>query len=300
MPQVSVIIPTYNCSRYLPEALESVFSQSYEDFEVLIVDDGSIDNTTDVVSGLMRNWPKRIHYYYLEHNGVSAARNFGIKAGTGEYIAFLDADDVWLTDYLREMVSKIEEGYDWVVSDNFKQKIDLASGDVTTEIELRAIEEHWDKERLLKEFLIHDRIGGPSKVLVRKKVLIDRNISFDVRLRSREDWDFYLQLLENYCVLGWVKEPLYIYKTRNDNSNATRRMGWDLLDYSLLVNEKHKKKYSQCDLNWVLGEHYFALAREFFYKKKDLRKAASCLAKNIQLKGLDDLFHLLLKKMRLE
>ena len=122
------------------------------------------------------------------------------------------------------MVDKIENGYDWVVCDNFKEIIDVGVGNVERFIERRDIEEGEDGIELLRHFLIADRIGSPSKVMVKREVLQKRNIFFDSELRSREEWDFFLQLLMYRCKLGLVREPLYVYRIRNDNSNATRRM----------------------------------------------------------------------------
>ena len=88
---VSVIIPTYNRAAYIVEALESVFAQTYGDCEIIVVDDGSTDDTKAVLQSHMA----RIRYIYQENAGVSVARNTGISAATGEWIAFLDSDDQW-------------------------------------------------------------------------------------------------------------------------------------------------------------------------------------------------------------
>jgi len=92
MSKVSVIIPTYNCVNYLLSAMESVFAQTYQDFEVIVVDDGSTDGTREVLSP----YTDKIKYIYQENRGVSSARNRGVRESVGEYIAFLDADDVWV------------------------------------------------------------------------------------------------------------------------------------------------------------------------------------------------------------
>ncbi|NOQ85501.1 MAG: glycosyltransferase, partial [Deltaproteobacteria bacterium] len=96
MPKVSVIIPTYNRAHTLREAIDSVLSQSYNDLELIIVDDGSTDETKVIVSSYI---PK-LAYIYQERQGVSAARNRGIKHAQGDYISFLDSDDLWLKDKL--------------------------------------------------------------------------------------------------------------------------------------------------------------------------------------------------------
>ena len=96
MPKVSVIIPTYNRSKYVTKAIDSVLAQTYRDFEIIVVDDGSTDNTKEV----LKPYTDRIKYLYQENTGVSAARNAGIRAAGGQWIAFLDSDDEWLPEKL--------------------------------------------------------------------------------------------------------------------------------------------------------------------------------------------------------
>jgi len=91
MPKVSVIIPTYNYGRFLGEALQSVLDQTFDDFDLIVVDDGSTDNTKEVVASFEDN---RIKYIYQQNRGVAAAQNVGILASKGEYVALLGADDV--------------------------------------------------------------------------------------------------------------------------------------------------------------------------------------------------------------
>ncbi|MCP4359414.1 MAG: glycosyltransferase family 2 protein, partial [Chloroflexi bacterium] len=100
-PQVSVIIPTYNSARFLPEALDSVFCQNYDAYEVIVVDDGSTDNTLDV----LKPYRDRIHYICQENAGSAAARNTGLWLAKGEFILFLDADDLMLPGKLRQQAA---------------------------------------------------------------------------------------------------------------------------------------------------------------------------------------------------
>lgn len=102
--RVSVLIPTYNCARFLPEALDSVFAQTYGDYEVIVVDDGSEDHTPDIVA----RYPQ-VRYIPIPHKGVSAARNAAISAAQGEWIAFLDADDLWAADKLEKQLRYLSD-----------------------------------------------------------------------------------------------------------------------------------------------------------------------------------------------
>ena len=98
---ISVIIPTYNSDKYICEAIDSVFNQSYSDYEIIVIDDGSTDNTKTII----QNKYASIRYHYVENNGVAAARNLGILMAQGEFIAFLDADDKWLPTKLEKQIT---------------------------------------------------------------------------------------------------------------------------------------------------------------------------------------------------
>jgi len=116
MPLVSVVIPTYNCP-FLSEAIKSALTQTYENIEIIIVDDGSTDKTRETVE----RYHSKVQYIYQENEGVSSARNNGIRASHGDYIAFLDADDVWLPDKLKEQISVFYDKKDigFVYCDNY-------------------------------------------------------------------------------------------------------------------------------------------------------------------------------------
>ncbi len=103
-PLFSVIIPVFNKAGYVKEALDSVFSQTVKDLEVLVVNDGSTDGT----EGVLRSYLNRVRYFYQENRGVSSARNRAITAARGKYLAFLDADDIWLPQKLEQQLSLLE------------------------------------------------------------------------------------------------------------------------------------------------------------------------------------------------
>jgi glycosyltransferase involved in cell wall biosynthesis len=104
MPKVSVIIPTYNRRKYVAKAVVSVLGQSFKDLEVIVVDDGSTDDTRQI----LEPYRSKIYYIYQANAGVSAARNKGIQSATGEWLAFLDSDDEWTRDYLSKQIQRVE------------------------------------------------------------------------------------------------------------------------------------------------------------------------------------------------
>lgn len=105
MPKVSIVIPVYNGEKYIKKTLSSVFNQSFKDFEVITIDDGSQDKTKKI----LKTYGKKIRYIYQENKGTAAARNTGIKAAKGKYIAFLDQDDLWLPQKLAEQVKILDK-----------------------------------------------------------------------------------------------------------------------------------------------------------------------------------------------
>jgi glycosyltransferase involved in cell wall biosynthesis len=116
-PLVSVIVPTYNYAEFIGEAIKSVLDQTIQDFEILVIDDGSTDNTKEVVL----SFGDKVRYFYQSQQGPAKARNKGIVESKGEYIAFLDADDVWLPSKLEKQVNLFRSNpkLGMVVTDNF-------------------------------------------------------------------------------------------------------------------------------------------------------------------------------------
>ena len=107
IPRISVIVPCFNCAQFLPETLGSVFSQTYDDFEVVVVNDGSLD--TPQLEQALAPWADRIVYIKTENHGVAEARNTGIRAAKGEFIALLDSDDIWEPNFLDVQVRKLDQ-----------------------------------------------------------------------------------------------------------------------------------------------------------------------------------------------
>src|SRR5262245_55290236 len=115
-PAVSIILPTYNRANFLPQEFASIKSQTFTDWELIVVDDGSTDNTRELVEQLTQNWPEPVRYHRQENRGIAGARNTGLDLADGESIAFFDSDDVWLPHHLDDCVTALREDrdLDWV------------------------------------------------------------------------------------------------------------------------------------------------------------------------------------------
>jgi glycosyltransferase involved in cell wall biosynthesis len=198
MPKVSVIIPTYNRAYFLKEAIESVLKQTYPHFELLIIDDGSEDETATVVS---RYQDKRIRYLFIPHQGVSKARNVGIKEARAKLIAFLDSDDLWLPKKLELQVKFFQNRPDALICQT--EEIWIRYG-------RRVNPKKYHKKpsgMIFKESLRRCLIS-PSAVMMRRE-LFERVGLFDESMPACEDYDLWLRVTARYPVY-LLPEPLVI------------------------------------------------------------------------------------------
>lgn len=205
---VSVIIPAYNCRAFIAETIKSVVSQTYDQWEVIIVDDGSTDDLSKFIDGVIEN-DSRIRYIRQDNKGVSAARNHGFSKAKGDYVAFLDADDVWLPDNLKMKVQVLEdEGTGLVHSDG--AVIDENSSPLG--ITLEGMEGDVLTPMLLWE---GTQIPGPSSVMVRREVLETVGL-FDEKLSTAADKDLFIRIAARYKVTR-IAQVTWQYRVHNHN-----------------------------------------------------------------------------------
>lgn len=212
MPKVSVVIPAYNAMLYLPETLESVRRQTFTDLEVLIIDDGSSDH---IVQWFSQVTDPRVKLISQENQGVSAARNTGIAHAQGEYVAFLDADDLWEPTKLEKQVLCLEDKpavglvYTWAVL------VD-EQGNPTG----RVIASHVEGD-VWKQMLEDDMIRNGSSVMVRRCCFETVGI-FDQSLAFAEDRDLWIRIASRYP-FAVVKEPLLRYREHSNSASKNRQ-----------------------------------------------------------------------------
>lgn len=198
--KVSVIIPAYNQGVYLGKAVQSVLDQTYPDFDIVIVDDGSTDNTADIARGFK---DQRIRYIYQENRGLSAARNTGIQNSDGELLTFLDSDDLFFPDKLEVLVAELEQHPEVGFVAGQAVLID-ENGNPLGEVFNTPLPE--DPARLLLWNPLH-----VCSVMVRR-LWIDRVGLFDERFRAYEDWDMWLRLARAGCPMRWTPHPVSMYR----------------------------------------------------------------------------------------
>lgn len=190
MPLVSVIIPAYNYAHYLPFTLDSVKMQSLSDWECLIIDDGSTDNTKQV-SEKYTNTDTRFKYYYKNNGGLSSARNYGMEHAKGKYILFLDADDLIETNNLSHLSSFLEQQEECAVFGKFIKFFDDGTADYPWYQDYNYTTGLQDD---FQQRLIGKNSLPPCAPLSPLKVIKDNHLLFDENLTSYEDWDFWLRL----------------------------------------------------------------------------------------------------------
>jgi glycosyltransferase involved in cell wall biosynthesis len=212
---VSVIIPTHNYARYLPEAIESALAQNYSPLEIIVIDDGSTDATRVAVEAYCE---QGVEYFYQENSGPGPARNEGIRRGRGEVVAFLDADDRWLPEKISLQMAHLRAhpelglvgsaGFD---CDSANRPIGLRTAP--------AIEAEMAFERLLVWNFVQ-----PSGVIVPKRCLDE--VGGFKNMRFGEDWDLWLRIAQQYPV-GFVRTPLFM--RREHPANLSLEVGERLL-----------------------------------------------------------------------
>ncbi|MBE9168995.1 glycosyltransferase [Pleurocapsales cyanobacterium LEGE 06147] len=206
MPQISVIIPAYNAERTIIETIQSVQQQTFQDFEIIVINDGSQDKTLELVRSIQDNCTKIFSY---ENGGLPVARNRGISRATGDYISFIDADDLWTKDKLEKQLLALQQNpeagvaYSWIVCmveslDN-PDNISFVPGKKAT-----------FTGNIYSELLLENFIGNGSNILARREA-IESVGEFEPTLKSCEDWDYYLRLAAKWHFI-LVPEAQILYR----------------------------------------------------------------------------------------
>ena len=289
--KVSVLIPTYNRAYIISDALDSVLKQTYRDFEIIIVDDGSSDGTRDVVEGFRS---EKIRYLTHQLNrGCSAAYNTGISAAEGELVAFLDSDDIWKGDYLERQVAFFlaHPEVDVVFTDT---EIQNKSETIPSLMRFmtafpRLLEEYpKGKEYVLSgrqmyRCLLEEVPIKPSACLIKRGVL-QREGMFDEAWPSGTDWDLFLRLSHSAC-FGYFDCPLVVQRRTSDATHYLFREQDHIFLLGVLLKEKAalgRDPEGQRAVNRGLSIHYNSLAWAYLEKGEGLE------ALSIYLRGFKE------------
>ncbi len=219
MATVDVIIPAFNGAKYLPAALESVASQTFDDWRILLVDDGSTDNTAEVVDPFLERFGSRMTYIKQNNRGLPAARNTAIRASTGEFLALLDADDVWLPCRLSESVKTLKERPQAGLAYGLITSIDQDGNPGKTFLgNPRYAEGHIAPHIYMK------KVDLPCPTITFRRQCLDEIGIFDETMRATEDRDLWLRIALRYEVAFVPKVLAYYRVSPNSMSTDTQRM----------------------------------------------------------------------------
>ncbi|MFC1512091.1 glycosyltransferase family 2 protein [Candidatus Latescibacterota bacterium] len=252
-PTVSVIIPTYNRAKYVLKAINSVLAQTYKEYEIIVVDDGSTDNTQEVLEQYM----DKINYIYQDNKGGSIARNVGIKASNSEWIGFLDSDDEWLPNKLAVQMENIHHEQEM----NFQvTNINITRDILGEEINLFNHRNFLNKiernflflKRPLKYLLKYDFVFTPS-VIVKRRILIEAGL-FDPELIAGHDIDLWYRIalwgswgICSQQLAKVLRREEIVNNLTNQKKDQIRHSNDSLYSLNKLINheklEKHEKYY---------------------------------------------------------
>jgi glycosyltransferase involved in cell wall biosynthesis len=251
-PLVSVIIPNYNYSQYVGEAVESVLSQTYANVEISVVDDGSKDNSLEI----LQTFRDKIKIVKQQNAGVSVARNNGVANSNGEFIAFLDADDVWLPEKIEKQIALFLNDKDLGLVHVAVQDIDAAGKNLETHF--NGLSGDVSQELLLFKGAVI--LGGGSGIMISRKVFEEVG-GFDLRLSTSADWDIFYQISSRYKV-GFISEILLKYRIHGSNMHGNiPRMESEML---LGFEKAFAGEKNQSIKNTAYGNLYQVLAGSHF------------------------------------
>lgn len=228
--KVSIIIPVYNASKYLDKCIESLINQSYKKIEIIIIDDGSTDNSLEIIQSYASE-NDNIRYYSQNNQGVSSARNKGISLSSGEYIFFIDADDWVEREYIEKMVENVGEDTDFVYCDWI---IESKEKNIIDSVMKYGFNNSEEASELL-EFYIINRAGCAPWGKLFKKSIIDKNkIRFLKNLPIAEDYLFIINYLTKSNKIKYVSIPMIHYNCNIIGANKKIRFDYVNLQFSIL------------------------------------------------------------------
>jgi glycosyltransferase involved in cell wall biosynthesis len=269
MSLVSVIIPAFNGAATIGTTIESVLSQTLQDFEIIVSDDGSTDSTALVVSRY-RSDP-RVRYLFHENRGTSHAKNLAARQARGEYLAFLDADDTLDRTALERMVQQLRvTDTVWCIVDVVKiigdDRIIRCSQFPTGNLLLGILE---------ADFITRNPFYLRSAFLA--------SGMYDEDLAVREDWDINIRLIEGGRPFTYINEPLYIY-ARTEGSLMTGSLRRVLTCTEKVLRKHHKRlaDSGKTQIASIYARNMWGLAHRYFYEARDFREAFRCARESMR------------------
>lgn len=238
---VSIIIPMYNSEKYINRCIDSLLDQSYENIEIIVVDDGSKDNSLKLIK---KYNDIRIKIYQKKNEGVSSTRNFGIEKSNGDFLLFVDSDDYVSKDIVKFMIDEINDINTLVLCDNdeiWRNRIEKRNLFSKDNIEL-------SKTDILRA-IASGKAGLVCSKLVSNRVIKENNIRFDKNLKIGEDQLFFLEVVQRTKEFKYIKKSLYFYDRTNESS-ATIKYQNNLYKNFYYLQEEIRKIFNENKLNF--------------------------------------------------
>lgn len=219
MPLISVIIPLYNSEKTIKQTLESVFKQTFSDWEIIVINDGSQDSTLDILAAIEE---PRLKVFSYPNGGISVSRNRGIALAQGEFIAFLDHDDLWTANKLELQLKALQENPQSAVAYSWVDLIDEAGEFI------RPLARYSVSGDVLPKLLLDNIIHTASNPLIRKQALIEVE-GFDESILGPEDWDLFLRLATRYHFVAVRQVQILFRMTASSASTNISRQETQIL-----------------------------------------------------------------------
>jgi glycosyltransferase involved in cell wall biosynthesis len=230
MSYFSIIIPLFNKEKFIQKTLKSVLSQTFTDFEIIIINDGSTDKSEEKV---IQNIDTRIQYYYKENGGVSSARNFGIEKANSEYLTFIDADDYWHPTFLEEMFQNIK----------LHAELKVFSSAIEIETSKKIIPAKYSIKKTASFEVVNYFSASEKRTVlcsssaVFHKTVFEKMGNFDIHLKSGEDTDMWIRIGLVYPILfSWKILARYVYDDKSLSKN--HKISIESLDFSKFIEEE--------------------------------------------------------------
>lgn len=258
-PKITIIVPIYNSERYLKKCIQSILAQSYDDFELILIDDGSTDSSGQICDEFSKQ-NTRIKVYHESNKGVSTARNRGLELASGDWITFIDSDDWIEPDYLLGLISN-NEGYDFIIS---YYNVLGWKGWINDPWEDNCYTGEHIKDSFDNNMRRFDFICGK---MYRNSIIKEYGIRFNPKISYAEDSIFTLNYVLNISSIRVLSSALYCYNCSSEESLTTRKRNWDasayVIDQMCNILSKVEERY-----NWdgKLTKNYYtwAFLRKYF------------------------------------
>lgn len=295
--KVSVIIPTFNRAGFIPNAVNSIINQKHDNIEIIIVDDGSDDNTEAVVNSLMSKYSSIIYCHNERSKGPSGARNTGILKATGDYLTFLDSDDVWLNDHLAKGLKVLNEHPEIDAVFGNYSIIDFKSGkhlfnffdNKETLHKLKSVQLE-SGVKLLRDnlftALLRDNFFSLCSLIVKKSLCA--NIFLDESIAFSEDRDFAIKLYKQaHATFAYRQDPVFTAYKHNSNIYNTKDIDWQQVTEAHLylfikyLNSFNLSRKEKRALTKALANKLSTLAN-IHGRNREYSNAFSCMVKSFK------------------